>query len=350
MFEIFSGKKIIVTGNTGFKGTWLSLWLLKNGAQVCGVSLNESAKNNLPDVKQFLGDICDKAFLQETILSVNPDFIFHLAAQPLVPYGVINPYETFNTNVIGTLNLLEIIREYNSPCVAIFVTSDKCYAPLDTSTGYVETDKLGGNDPYSASKAASEILIQSYAKTYFQNSNRKIVSARAGNVIGGGDFSPSRLIPDCVTSWHEKKAVKIRNANAVRPWQHVLEAVHGYLVLAEFVSQHPEYSGHSFNFGPHQESNLKVIDVIKMLYRFFDGSEIDIPLVEEIPLFEETKILRLNINKAIKFLKWKPILTIEDTMKLTGQWYKQYFANQDNELVLTKQQLDFFVEKIEKGV
>jgi CDP-glucose 4,6-dehydratase len=352
MFSIFSGKKVLVTGNTGFKGSWLSLWLLKCGAKVYGISLAEKnttkttawASPIQANITQYLGEIADKKFVEQTIASIQPDFVFHLAAQPLVPYGVENPYETFNANVTGTLNVLEALRLYNQPCVAVFVTSDKCYAPQPSATEHRETDSLGGNDPYSASKAACEILIHSYAQTYFQNNPVKVASARAGNVIGGGDFAASRLIPDCIFSWNKGQTVKLRNAGAVRPWQHVMESVNGYLTLAEFIYSNPQNSGQSFNFGPYPQFNFKVVEVIEMLHRHYTGTASS-DFIEAKESFTETHILKLNIDKALELLPWKPILNIEETIALTADWYKQYFLNPDKAADTTAQQLDFFITR-----
>ena len=240
MDNIFKGKRVLITGHTVFKGSWLSIWLIKKGAKVFGLSLKPHTSPSIYDaanlnekIEGVFVDINNHSKVIKVINDCQPDFIFHLAAQAIVHKSYLNPLITFNTNVIGTLNILEGIRNLKKPCISILITSDKCYENVEWEYGYRETDKLGGADPYSASKAATEIMISSYIRSFFSGSNKRIGIARAGNVIGGGDWSQKRLVPDCITAWVKNKKVLIRSANSTRPWQHVLEPLNGYIEFAK---------------------------------------------------------------------------------------------------------------------
>ena len=239
--NIFRGKKIIVTGNTGFKGSWLSLWLYSLGAKVTGISKDIPSNPSLFEeldlakkTEHHFENICDALKMKEIFTAVQPDFVFHLAAQPIVSVSYDDPLETFRTNTIGTANILEALRFVSSPCSAVIITSDKCYDNVEWIWGYREQDALGGKDPYSASKGAAELVIKTYFHSYFKKADSKIklASIRAGNVIGGGDWALNRIVPDCFRSWNDGKPVKIRNPESTRPWQHVLEPLSGYLRAA----------------------------------------------------------------------------------------------------------------------
>ena len=274
MFEnVYKGKKVIITGNTGFKGSWLTLWLNKLGADLYGYSNGIITSPSMYEelglskiIKTEFSDINDIKSLEQFINKVKPDFIFHLAAQSLVFESFLNPTETIKTNLIGTMNLLEVLRSYNGECSTVLITSDKVYENIEQIWGYKETDQIGGKDIYSASKGASEIIINSYLKTFFLNKlNIKIAVGRAGNVIGGGDWSKNRIVVDCYRAWSEDKKVQIRNPNATRPWQHVLEPLSGYLLLGKelYFNLH----NHSkFNFGPEQNQIKSVKSLINDLF------------------------------------------------------------------------------------
>ena len=329
-FDIFKKKKIIVTGHTGFKGSWLFAWLNKLDAKIIGISKNiptqPSHFSNLNfKINSFWIDIRDKKKLKKKILSFQPDFIFHLAAQSLVFESIKNPINTWNTNLIGTLNILETLRGYNKKCSVILVTSDKCYENLEISRGYKENDKLGGSDPYSASKASTEIMINSYVKTFFRNQTKvRIATARAGNVIGGGDWSNSRIIPDCVKSWTKNKTIIIRSPNSTRPWQHVLEPLSGYLTLAKNLYQSKKLHGESFNFGPSKNvKKKKVIDVVKYFSKFWKNSKWKIIIPKN---SIESKLLSLNCSKAKKKLNWNTILSSDEALKYTSDWYNNFYS------------------------
>ena len=270
--NIFNKKKVLITGHTGFKGSWLSLWMCLLGANVLGISKNFVTKpshakflNFNENIDQHFFDIQNQKKLKKIINSFKPDFIFHLAAQALVHQSYKEPFETWKTNTFGTLNLLECLKNIKKNCVAIIITSDKCYKNLEIKRGYNENDKLGGDDPYSASKAAADIAIQSYIKSYFSSKKTKvrIGIARAGNVIGGGDWSENRLIPDCIKSWSKNKVATLRSPNSTRPWQHVLEALSGYLFFASHLKIKSCLHGEIFNFGPAKQNNYRVIEVVK---------------------------------------------------------------------------------------
>ena len=334
--KTFKNKKIIVTGHTGFKGSWLTLWLTELGAKVMGISKNiptnpshfkllnldkkiHSKKINIQDFNK----------IKKIIKSFKPDFIFHLAAQSIVKKSYTNPVETWRTNLLGTINILESLKEVKKETVTIIITSDKCYKNIETTKGYKENDVLGGDDPYGASKSAAEIAINSYIKSFFNKKNNKnyIVSARAGNVIGGGDWSENRLLPDCIKSWILRRSPKIRNPNSTRPWQHILEVIYGYLLLAKKIKENKKLHGHAFNFGPNMRNNFKVLDVLKKSKKFWKDINWKI---EKKKNFKENVLLNLNNTKVKKYLNWKPVLSFEKTIKLTIDWYKHYCDNKKN--------------------
>ena len=329
----FKNKKILITGHTGFKGSWLSAWLVLLGAKVIGVSIDVPStpshfeaiglKSKLAHIK---GDIRNLKNLKKIFKKYKPDYVFHLAAQALVKKSFINPIYTWETNTLGTLNVLESLRELKKECVAILITSDKSYKNLEIKRGYKENDLLGGKDPYSASKASAEFAIQSYISSYFSTKKNKVKIgiARAGNVIGGGDWSSNRLIPDCVKSWSKNKKVIIRNPKSTRPWQHVLEAIYGYLILAINLKKNNKLHGEVFNFGPNNKKNYNVIDLVKQMknhWKKVTWREIK----KNKNSFFESNLLKLNSNKAKNKLKWKCILNFNETINMVAQWYKNYY-------------------------
>ena len=275
--KYFRNKKVLITGHTGFKGSWLVYWLNLYGAKIVGVSnkvittpSNFKANKIDKKCKSYFFDITDKK-LKKVINKFQPNFIFHLAAQAIVSTSYENPKKTWNTNVFGTLNLLEILREYKKKCTTVIITSDKCYLNLEKKSGYSENDQLGGYDHYSASKASMEIMHKAYFSSFLKKKkNIRIASARAGNVIGGGDWAKDRLIPDAVRKWSENKKIIIRNKNSTRPWQHVFEALYGYMTLAIQLEKNKKINGESFNFGPSEKNVSTVEDILKIIRSFWD--------------------------------------------------------------------------------
>ena len=336
--NIYIGKKVLVTGHTGFKGAWLSLWLKQLGAHVSGLSIDVPSDPSHFDVARLSDqvddyrlDICDGEEVKKLIYKVQPDFVFHLAAQALVRPSYENPIGTIATNALGSANVLDALRQLDKHVVAVMITSDKAYDNVEWVWGYRETDRLGGKDPYSASKAAAELAIQSYIHSFFPIKKTKVLIgvARAGNVIGGGDWSANRLIPDCVRSWSKNKKVKIRNPKSTRPWQHVLEALSGYLFLAINLEKNSKLHGEVFNFGPNNTKNYNVIFLVKLMKEKW--KKISWKLVKKNKKnFYESNLLKLNSNKAKKILKWKSILTFAETIDMVTVWYKNYYFNSKN--------------------
>jgi CDP-glucose 4,6-dehydratase len=336
--KYYKGRRVLITGHTGFKGSWLSYILDSIGAEILGYSLEPNTEpslfKSLSFSKKFnsiIGDIRNKEKLKETVQSFKPEFIFHMAAQPLVIESYKNPKETFDINFTGTLNLLEILKDYNQKVQAVFITTDKVYENLELEIPFLETDKLGGKDPYSASKAACELLIHSYRTSFFKDSKINIASVRAGNVIGGGDWSENRLIPDIIRSVFENKTLAIRNLGATRPWQHVLEPLHGYLVLAIGLCENPlTYSG-AWNFGPETGDVKTVKEIVEI------AQANDLPIKMEVTSTiqkREANYLSLNIEKAKNKLDWTPKWDSEYAIHQTLSWYQKFYEGAiANELI-----------------
>jgi CDP-glucose 4,6-dehydratase len=337
MFEnIYHNKKVLVTGHTGFKGSWLCCWLLNLGAEVYGVSKDIPTQPSMFEelemekrVKHHVLDIRHGAELTKIIKEVKPDYIFHLAAQPIVSVSYKDPAQTFETNVLGTLHVMQGILELKNPVTAVMITSDKCYENVEWTWGYRENDRLGGKDPYSASKGAAELVIHSYYHSYFKNqTDKKILSVRAGNVIGGGDWAPDRIVPDAIRAWSSDKPVTIRRPRATRPWQHVLEPLSGYLRAAQMLTANDKLSGEAYNFGPGGDQNYAVIDLLKVMCAQWFGKEIDTKIhVESAETFHEAGLLKLNCDKAFHELQWRPVLDFSATTEFTTQWYYQFYKN-----------------------
>ena len=332
-FKEFKGKKIIITGHTGFKGSWLSLWLNYLGANVYGISnnfkTNQTNYNHFKmkkNIKNFDIDIRNFEKLNKVIKKIKPDFIFHFAAQSLVGASYKKPLYNFETNFNGTLNLLEVLRLSNFKCVSTLITSDKSYRNFEIKRGYVEDDILGGDDPYSASKGSAELVINSYFRSFLKNKRKlRIAVCRAGNVIGGGDWSNDRLIPDLMRSIFKNKKVKLRNQNSTRPWQHVLDVLNGYLTLAVRLKKNKKFNGQAFNFGPPINSNFRVLDVVREIKKNWKILEWEFSK----RTYHESTLLKLNSNKSLKSLKWKNKLTFKEVIKLVTDWYKCSYENKN---------------------
>ena len=354
--EDFRNKKVIVTGHTGFKGSWLSTWLSLVGAKVYGFSKNvPTIPSHFDSIKSFFeddikGDIRDANTFKNYISKIKPDYLFHLAAQSLVNFSYEEPKLTWETNVIGTVNILDSLRYIDNKCIAIFITSDKCYDNLEWTWGYREIDKLGGPDPYSASKGAAELAISSYFRSYFKKeSNISLASARAGNVIGGGDWSLNRLIPDCVKAWANNECVDLRNPFSTRPWQHVLEPIGGYMLLALALSERKELNGESFNFGPNLEKNYNVLDVVNEVSKYWEKIEFNLE-TEKDKLFYESNLLKLNCDKALHNLNWKACLSFEETISFTARWYKNFYDNPSSIVSTTTDQINEYSQLFSKKI
>ncbi len=360
MFKnIYKDKKVLVTGHTGFKGSWLSVWLLKLGAKVVGVSkdipTNPSMfeKLNVEEkIKHYQEDVRDLDTINKIISSEKPEFVFHLAAQPIVSTSYTDPIETISSNVLGTANVLEALRLSNHKCTAVIITSDKAYDNVEQVWGYKEDDKMGGKDIYSGSKGAAELIIKSYFHSFFKNdnSNVSIAVARAGNVIGGGDWAKDRIVVDCMKSWSENEVVEIRSPKATRPWQHVLEPLSGYLNLGQELYNNPKLHGEGFNFGPRAEQNHTVEELLIDLAKYwhFDDVSKAYKVTDNI-LFHEAGLLKLNCDKALFHLKWQANLAYEDTIRFTGQWYYDYYKSDKNMLDVTMSQIEEY-ENLAKNI
>jgi CDP-glucose 4,6-dehydratase len=351
MFDgIYRGKKIFLTGHTGFKGGWLAEWLLHLGAEVIGYALAPSTQPALFEELQLASrvhhraaDICDATALQAALNEAQPDFVFHLAAQPLVRRSYQAPVETYQTNVNGTLYLLEALRTLQKPCVAIIVTTDKCYENREHGLPYREEDHLGGRDPYSSSKAMAEILTAAYRQSYFESGDSpiRIATARAGNVIGGGDWAEDRIVPDCIRALEKGAPIAVRNPRATRPWQHVLEPLSGYLLLAARLYQNAPVPP-ALNFGPNPSSNRSVEELVTEGLQYWPGawSNLSDPNAPH-----EARLLSLSIEKATDTLQWRPVWSFAETVAHTISWYRAFSTGEAKALSLTQQQIARYMQE-----
>jgi CDP-glucose 4,6-dehydratase len=346
--EIYKHKKVLITGHTGFKGSWLSIWLNKIGAEVIGISSDVPSSPShfeAANIKNLVHDhridICDLKSISKLVKKEQPDFIFHLAAQSLVKKSYTNPIDTIMTNVLGTSNILEAARKINKACAVVLITSDKCYDNVEWEWGYRETDKLGGPDPYSGSKGAAELIINCYINSFFNNSEIRIGVGRAGNVIGGGDWAADRIVPDCIRACSGGGQVSLRNPNATRPWQHVLEPLGGYLTLGVNLYQNNSLHGEAFNFGPSSNNNYSVGDLVKEMMRHWDVIKFEDKSASYDGPYE-SGLLKLNCDKALYHLDWKPTWDFETTVEKTILWYK-YNYDQDKILDYSSKQIDEYV-------
>ena len=334
--QFFKGKKVFLTGHTGFKGSWLLAWLHQFGADIKGYALAPENSFDLYNsingdsiCQSVIADVRDKERLKKELLSFQPDFVFHLAAQPLVRLSYEIPVDTFAINALGTAHVLDAIRFLEKPCTAVMITTDKVYHNYETAKFYKEEDKLGGYDPYSASKAAAEIIISSYRDSFFnplkyKQHKKSVAVARAGNVIGGGDWAKDRIIPDIIKSLSQGEPITVRNPNAVRPWQHVLEPLHGYLVLAAQQTIDPIQFATAYNFGPYPEDNLTVNDLVEKAIAIWGSGNYHTPEIHNAQ--HEATLLQLDINKALNDLNWKPKLDAVAAIELTINWYKDFIS------------------------
>jgi CDP-glucose 4,6-dehydratase len=356
MKTFYQHKKVFITGHTGFKGSWLITLLNKLGADITGYALLPPTQPNLYDsiegdalCKSIIGDIRNTALLHHHIKKCQPDIVIHLAAQPIVRTSYEIPAETFEINTLGTANVLDGIRFIEKPCVGVMITTDKVYENNENGQAYREQDRLGGYDPYSSSKACAELLIDSYRKSFFNPKDYKkhhkvIASARAGNVIGGGDWASDRLLPDIVRSFAAKEAVRIRNPHAVRPWQHVLEPLYAYLLLAKKMYENPPNYGEAYNFGPYPQDVLTVKDMTELAVNIWGGGDIVFENLSNQP--HEASLLSLCIEKAETQLNWEPKLNAKSALEFSIQWYKCFYEKHKNMHDFTLHQITTYLASI----
>jgi CDP-glucose 4,6-dehydratase len=359
--DTYRGKKVLVTGNTGFKGSWLCTWLISLGADVYGISKDIPSNPSMFEelelankMTHHTADVRDLERLSKIINQIEPDFVFHLAAQAIVSRSYNEPLDTISTNVIGTANILEVLRHYTNPCTAVIITSDKCYDNVEWIWGYKETDNLGGKDIYSGSKGAAEIIFKAYYHSFFKSDNCsvQIATTRAGNVIGGGDWALDRIIPDCMRSWSKNNIVEIRSPNATRPWQHVLEPLSGYLQLGEQLYKNHSLNGESFNFGPSAEYRHTVQEILEqMSTRWqYDDPKNAYRITGDIK-FHEAGLLKLNCDKSLYYLRWIPTLDYQTLIEYTSDWYFNFYKHKSNMFDYTSDQIDGYEKlAIKKGI
>jgi CDP-glucose 4,6-dehydratase len=348
--DSFRGKRVFITGHTGFKGSWLAFLLTELGAEVAGYALApESEPSHFVQldldkkINHILGDVRDAAKLKGAVNDFQPDVVFHLAAQALVKKSYLDPSATFDVNVMGSVNLLESVIDCESIRSLVFVTSDKCYENMEWIWGYRENDRLGGHDPYSASKAAAEIVFSAYVKSYFtQRSTLGAASVRAGNVIGGGDWSQYRIIPDCIRAFESGQPIQLRNPNSTRPWQHVLEPLSGYLLLgANLLNDPAEFTG-SWNFGPPASDVRTVFDVASSIMEHLGGGNVNVMPSQDNQ--HEAQLLQLNCDRANQLLGWHSRWNANKTLLATADWFKKVGSGMPASQVTSSQIRDYFLE------
>ncbi|MBC8127952.1 MAG: CDP-glucose 4,6-dehydratase [Gloeobacteraceae cyanobacterium ES-bin-144] len=348
--NIYQGKTVWLSGHTGFKGAWLARWLLLLGARVHGFSLLPATSPSLFEqldleslLEHEIADVCDADAVKRSLLRVQPDFVFHLAAQALVRFSYRYPLETYATNVMGTAHVLDALRLLEKKCAAVIVTTDKCYENREMDCAYSEEDSLGGHDPYSSSKGAAEIVTSSYRRSFFQVSDVRIASARAGNVIGGGDWALDRIVPDCIRALQQGESIPVRNPHATRPWQHVLEPLSAYLWLAAQLYQSKDSDSQfttAFNFGPEKEANRNVGDLVREIVKNWPGNWDD---ASDPNAVHEAKLLMLSTEKAKRVLQWRPTWQFESAVARTVEWYRETHKHPEITVDLTLQQITEYV-------
>lgn len=353
--NVYKGKRVLVTGHTGFKGSWLSAWLLKLGAEVYGISkdlISEPSHFEVINLEEKINhtflDIRNRNELVSKIQEIQPDIIFHLAANAIVRECYDNPADAFETNLMGSVNVLEAIRVTPSVQAAIMITSDKCYENVEWEYGYRETDQLGGKDPYSASKACAEIAFSAYFRSFLEDTSVKVATARAGNVIGGADWADHRIVPDCMRAWSKGEEVEIRSPNSTRPWQLVLEPLSGYLQLAQLLLENADNSinGESFNFGPAAEVNQPVAKLIEEMQKTWSTAKFN--LHGKVGSKKECELLKLSCDKALFHLDWTPTLKFEETINMVVSWYQDFYQSEKKMSDVTNSQIDEY-EKLAKS-
>jgi CDP-glucose 4,6-dehydratase len=347
----YKNRRVLVTGHTGFKGSWLTVWLLKLGAEVIGISKDIPTQPSMFEelglvgrIKHIQADIRDLDAMRSIISAEQPDFVFHLAAQAIVSTSYSDPVETMTTNVVGTMNILEALRTLERSCVAVMITSDKCYDNVEWVWGYRETDGLGGKDIYSGSKGAAELVIKSYFHSFFQKGHPvRLAVGRAGNVIGGGDWAKDRIVVDCMQAWSEGRSVEIRSPQATRPWQHVLEPLSGYLALGQATAERSQLHGECFNFGPRAEQSRTVVELLDALSSHwgFENSDQAYRVTDNIP-FHEAGLLKLNCDKALFHLKWEANLEYAETIHMVADWYEAFYRKRADMYALTLNQIEAY--------
>lgn len=350
--SMFSGKRVFVTGHTGFKGSWLTFLLTELGAEVKGYALAPKGDDSHFEmlrleekIEHEVGDICNAKCLNEAIQSFRPEYVFHLAAQALVKKSYADPADTIQTNVMGSVNLMDAVRHCDSVRSLVYITSDKCYENVEWVWGYRENDQLGGRDPYSASKAAAEIVFSAYARSFFAlRPDLGAATTRAGNVIGGGDWAEDRIVPDCIRAARSGAAIQLRNPKSTRPWQHVLEPLSGYLLLAAQLRLRPqEYSG-SWNFGPSTDEVRTVSEVAHVIIQRLGRGSVELDLSGQHQ--HEANLLQLNCDRAHQLLGWRPRWHVEKTLEATAEWYKAWLNGENVENTTRAQIQDYFPELV----
>ncbi len=354
VFSAFAGKRVLVTGHTGFKGAWLSLWLAELGAQVYGLSLPATQPSGMYSYlkpttfgEELTLDIADRPAVQAAVEAIQPDLVFHLAAQALVRQSYDDPWHTLQTNVMGSASLLEAVRRLSKTCHTIFVTSDKCYRNREWVYSYRENDALGGRDPYSMSKAAAELVAESWRRSFFDKLPQasRVISVRAGNVIGGGDYAADRLIPDCVRAAVAHRPLVIRNPTATRPWQHVLDCLYGYLLTAAIVPSLPASEElECFNFGPTDPHAHRVASVAELFFQHWAQATPGVVIEAAVNQPDEAHYLSLSIEKAQRLLGWRPVWSFATAIQRTAQWYAAQHLEQADMLAVSRQQIAQFAQ------
>lgn len=354
--DFFKHKRVFITGHTGFKGSWLLVWLKKLGAEICGYSLEPPTDPNLYDlvganvgIKSIHGDVRDFSSVKKAINDFGPEIVIHLAAQSLVRKSYADPMLTFSTNIMGTVNVVEAVRQARGVKAVLNVTSDKCYENKEWIWGYRENDPMGGNDPYSSSKGCSELITSCYLKSFFDKTSFGkldigLASARAGNVVGGGDFAMDRIIPDIVRSISKNESVYIRSPRAIRPWQHVLEPLCGYLKLSKCLYTHGNSFSGGWNFGPDTDSICNVRLIVEKIFNLWGKNKAQINLDNKQKNPHESAILKLDSSKARTRLKWKPLLNLHQSLEWTVNWYDAFFTDPTKLRDLTEKQIDQYWE------
>jgi len=353
----YKGKKVFITGHTGFKGAWLTQTLHMLGADITGYSLAPYYDNNLYEIlsldgkcHSIIADIRDAQKLKSEIKICNPDFIFHLAAQPLVRASYDDPHDTYSSNVMGTLNVLDGIRHLEKAVSSVLITTDKVYENNESGTAFKESDKLGGYDPYSSSKACCEILIDSFVRSFYHidkydEHQKAIGSCRAGNVIGGGDWATDRLVPDIIRALKKNESIEIRSPQAVRPWQHVIEPIFGYLLLGQQLTRNPQKFAGAYNFGPTKEDILSVLEVVEKAIDIWGSGSYDAKINPNAP--HEAEILKLDCSKAREVLEWRPVWNVNQCLQNTMEWYRTNFENPSGSEEKLNEQIRSYIDQWE---